>query len=90
MKKNNMQTQKGSINYKLKCGLGRIRIPVQKNIADPLHGKSKLRQDYLYLRFILKVDQGSTLTLCPIMDILCRVGCRLNTTRSPSRICLST
>uniref|UniRef100_A0A6B0UH99 Putative secreted protein n=1 Tax=Ixodes ricinus TaxID=34613 RepID=A0A6B0UH99_IXORI len=26
------------------------------------------------LRFILKVDQGSTLILCPIMDILCSVG----------------
>ncbi len=36
------------------------------------------------LRFILKVDQGRTFTLCPIMDILWRVGCLLNTTRSPS------
>ena len=38
----------------------------------------------VYLRFILKVDQGRTFTLCPIMDILWRVGCLLNTTRSPS------
>ena len=31
------------------------------------------------LRFILKVDQGSTFTWWHIMDILCRVGCRLKT-----------
>jgi hypothetical protein len=43
-----------------------------------------------YLRFILNVDQGRTLTLWPIIDILCSVGWRLNITKSPSRICLST
>ena len=42
------------------------------------------------LRFIRKVDQGSTLTRWPIIDILCKVGCRLNTIKSPSIICLST
>ena len=42
------------------------------------------------LRLSLKVDQGRILTLWPIMDILCSVGCRLNTTRSSSTTCLST
>ena len=44
----------------------------------------------LYLRFIRKVDQGRIRTLCPIMDILCSVGCLLKMMMSPSHMCLST
>lgn len=44
----------------------------------------------LYLRLSRNVDQGKILTLCPIMDILCSVGCRLKMTMSPSHMCLST
>ena len=43
-----------------------------------------------YLRFIRKVDQGRIRTLCPIMDILCSVGCLLKMMMSPSHMCLST
>lgn len=43
-----------------------------------------------YLRLSRNVDQGRILTLCPIMDILCSVGCRLKMTMSPSHMCLST
>lgn len=38
----------------------------------------------------LNVDQGSTFTLWPIIDILCNVGCRLNTITSPSLMWRST
>ena len=43
-----------------------------------------------HLRFIRKVDQGRMRTLCPIMDILCSVGCLLKMMMSPSHMCLST
>ncbi|RNA23264.1 hypothetical protein BpHYR1_033063 [Brachionus plicatilis] len=42
------------------------------------------------LKFMRNVDHGNTLTLWPIMLILCKVGCRLNTIKSPSIMCLST
>lgn len=45
---------------------------------------------FFYLRFRRKVDHGRILTLCPIIDILCSVGCRLKMTMSPSHMCLST
>mmetsp|Transcript_32257 Transcript_32257/g.84393 ORF Transcript_32257/g.84393 Transcript_32257/m.84393 type:complete len:212 (+) Transcript_32257:1367-2002(+) len=41
-------------------------------------------------RFMRKVDHGRILTRCPIIDILCKVGWRLNTITSLSRICRST
>ena len=43
-----------------------------------------------YLRLSLKVDQGKILTLCPIMDILWRVGWRLKIITSSSLMCRST
>lgn len=43
-----------------------------------------------YLRLRRKVDQGRMRTRCPIMDILCSVGCRLKMTMSPSHMCRST
>lgn len=48
------------------------------------------RQTQGHLRFNLNVDQGNILTRWPIIDILCRVGCRLKTMRSSSIMCLST
>ena len=42
------------------------------------------------LRFNLNVDHGRILTLCPIMDILCRVGWRLNIITSSSLMWRST
>lgn len=36
------------------------------------------------------MDQGRIRTLCPIMDILCSVGCRLKMMMSPSYMCRST
>lgn len=42
------------------------------------------------LRFKRKVDQGRMRTRWPIMDILCKVGCRLKITMSPSHMCRST
>ncbi len=38
----------------------------------------------------LRVFPGATLTLNPIILILCKLGCLLNMTTSPSRRCLST
>jgi hypothetical protein len=37
-----------------------------------------------HLRLRRNVDQGRTLTRCPIIDILCNVGWRLNTIKSSS------
>ena len=34
-------------------------------------------------RLSLKVEYGRIFTRCPMMDILCRLGCRLNSTASP-------
>mmetsp|Transcript_97454 Transcript_97454/g.168048 ORF Transcript_97454/g.168048 Transcript_97454/m.168048 type:complete len:279 (+) Transcript_97454:3358-4194(+) len=41
-------------------------------------------------RFSRNVEYGSTLARCPIIDIRCSVGCRLNSTQSPSFRCRST
>lgn len=43
-----------------------------------------------YLRLSLNVDQGRILTRCPIIDILCSVGCRLKMMTSSSLMCRST
>lgn len=43
-----------------------------------------------HLRFIRKVDHGRIRTRCPIIDILCSVGCRLKMMMSPSHMCRST
>lgn len=43
-----------------------------------------------YLKLSRNVDHGKTLTLCPIILILCKVGCRLNMMTSLSTMCLST
>ena len=58
-----------------------------KFISSP--SKSALYGD-VTLRFMRKVDQGSTLTRWPIMDILCSVGCRLKMMTSSSCRCRST
>lgn len=41
-------------------------------------------------RLSLNVDQGKTLTLCPMIDILCNEGCQLKSTKSSLSRCLST
>lgn len=43
-----------------------------------------------HLRFIRKVDHGRIRTRCPIIDILCSVGCLLKMMMSPSHMCRST
>lgn len=41
-------------------------------------------------KFNRKVEYGMILILCPIIDILCRLGCLLKRTKSPSFKCRST
>ena len=40
--------------------------------------------------FMRKVEYGMMRTRCPMMDILCSDGCRLNSTQSPLIMCRST
>ena len=58
-----------------------------KFISSP--SKSALYGD-VQDKFNRNVEYGITLTLWPIIDILCRDGCRLKITTSPSTICRST